>query len=293
MKISKKVALAGTVITAAAVIAGGGAYAATTAATAAAPKPGNYTIYACITGSNRTLTGVYTSASAFKSCPKGSTAIAFNSTGPKGATGPKGSTGPKGATGAPGTSAIQTVSAQSEVTNWKETGGWATANFTRAVTVTSQGAAPAADCGATASSCWFFTATLADNGTFTTVSGAPSPNGSSKATISGVNTGSVVGGGKLEFYASSDGPNPGLVPGNVNGSNPPSATSSWYKLFFPAGTLFGMAPAQVVGYAPWVSYLWTYNLASTCEKWTDGINPGDDGQGAPDGNITGVSACVG
>ena len=151
----------------------------------------------------------------------------------------------------------------------------------------------ASDCGATASSCWFYTATLADNGTFTTVNGAASPNGSSTAKISGDNTGTLVGGGKVEFYASSGSPNPALVPGTANGSKPPATTTSWYKLFFPSGTLFGLAPAQVAGYAPWVTYLRTYSLASTCEKWTDGINPGDDGQGAADGNITGVSACVG
>jgi hypothetical protein len=30
----------------------------------------------------------------------------------------------------------------------------------------------------------------------------------------------------------------------------------------------------------------------TCEKWVDQINPGDDGQGPADGNITGVNACT-
>jgi hypothetical protein len=62
-----------------------------------APKPGNYTLYGCISGSSRTLEGVYTSASAFKACPRGSTAVAFNSTGPQGKRGP---TGPAGV-GAP------------------------------------------------------------------------------------------------------------------------------------------------------------------------------------------------
>jgi hypothetical protein len=285
MKISKRVALAGTAIVAVAVIAGGGAYAGTTIATATAPKPGNYTIYACITGANRTLTGVYTSASKFKTCPKGSTAIAFNSTGPKGATGPQGPAGGSGST--------VSATAQSNVTNWAETSGWAKDAFTRVVTVTRQDAAPASDCGPTATSCWFYTETLADNGSFTTENGAASPNGSSTAKISGDNQGTLAGNGKLEFYASSGSPNAALVPVTVNGSSKPATTSGWYKLFFPAGTLFGTAPAQVAGYAPWVTYLWTYTLASTCEKWTDGINPGDDGQGAGDGNITGVSACTG
>jgi hypothetical protein len=62
-----------------------------------APTPGNYTLYGCISGSSRALEHVYTSASAFKACPRGSTAVAFNSTGPQG---PRGKTGPQGPPGA-------------------------------------------------------------------------------------------------------------------------------------------------------------------------------------------------
>jgi hypothetical protein len=67
----------------------------------AAPRPGNYTLYGCISGSSRALEHVYTSASAFKACPRGSTAVAFNSTGPQGKQGPPGPAGPAGAS-APG-----------------------------------------------------------------------------------------------------------------------------------------------------------------------------------------------
>jgi hypothetical protein len=66
----------------------------------AAPAAGNYTLYGCVSGTTRTLEHVYTVASNFKTCPSGSFAVAFNSTGPKGATGATGKTGPAGPAGA-------------------------------------------------------------------------------------------------------------------------------------------------------------------------------------------------
>jgi hypothetical protein len=109
-------------------------------------------------------------------------------------------------------------------------------------------------------------------------------------------TGTISGGGKLEFYASSDNPNPALVPATATGSAKPSSTTDWYKLFFPSGTLFGLTHGAN---APWNAYDWTYAVNVTCGtntsvavNWNDGINPGDDGQGATDGNITGATACT-
>jgi hypothetical protein len=269
------------VVSAALSVAAVGGVAAASTSSVTPPKPTTATIYGCVSNTRnpaaRILTRVYWHASDYVNsggCPAGTTALAFNGTGPA---------------GQPGKDAIQTVSAQTVVTNWPEGSGWADDNFNRTVTLTREGAAPASDCGPTATSCWFYTETLADNGTFTTVNGAASPNGSSTAKIAGANTGDLVGGGKLEFYANSNTPNPALVPGTANGSSKPSGTTGWYKLFFPAGTQFGLTSGANV---PWLSYDWTYTLPSTCEKWNDGINPGDDGQGSGDGNITGVSACT-
>lgn len=177
-----------------------------------------------------------------------------------------------------------TFSATTVVSNWPESSGWATDNFNRAVTLTLQHAVPASDCSSTATACYFYTESLADNGSFTTVNGKASPNGSSTATIGGVVNGAMVGGGKLEFYASSDTPNPSLVPATASGASGLS-TTSWYELFFASGTEFGN-PTEYPGYGPWVAYDWTYT--TTCQKWNDGINPGDDGQGVADGNITGT-----
>jgi hypothetical protein len=63
------------------------------------PKPGNYVIYACDAGSSRALVHAYTTPQGFQNsggCPKGSFAVAFNSTGPAGARGPQGPAGPQG-----------------------------------------------------------------------------------------------------------------------------------------------------------------------------------------------------
>jgi hypothetical protein len=86
MNINKKVAvLAGSAAILAVGAFGGSAYATTALS---APKPGNYVLYGCISGSTRTLEHFYTTASGFRGCPSGSLTVAFNSTGPRGATGP-------------------------------------------------------------------------------------------------------------------------------------------------------------------------------------------------------------
>jgi hypothetical protein len=122
-----------------------------------------------------------------------------------------------------------------------------------------------------------------------TVPGATAPNGSSPVKINGIVAGTMVGGGSLEFYASSGSPSAARVPATATGSAKPSTTTSWYQLFFPAGATFGQAGTQN---DPWTTYSWVYTAPKTCEVWTDAILPGDDGQGKADGNITGVNACA-
>lgn len=262
------------------IIAAAGAAAAlaigATAAVAAttAPLPPN-TIHGCITGTTRTLEHVYTNPSAGLTCPAGTTRVVF----------------PKFVAPAP-----STVTAQTSITNWPENGGWANDNFTRSAAVTLESQVSAADCGATAASCYLYSETLADNGTFAPVDGAATPNGTGGTINAGNITGTTFnGGGKLEFYASSPSPSPAGVPGTADGSAKPSSTTDWYKLFFPAGTQFGLTGAFE---APWITYDWfytaslNYTVSSTAvscsQQWNDGINPGDDGQSASDGNITGT-----
>jgi hypothetical protein len=106
----KKLGIAGAVAVGAIAISTGVAGA---SSISAAPKPGNFTIVGCVAGSSRTLEHVFTDAANFKNCPSGSFAVAFNSTGPKGATG---ATGAKGATGAQGPSGVVGVTNQQLVT---------------------------------------------------------------------------------------------------------------------------------------------------------------------------------
>lgn len=304
-----------TLAAAAAVAAGGGLALASTAST-------NSVVYhGCVAGTTRVLEHVY-SRSNPPACPSGSFAISWNQQGPQGNPGtgatvsaatasqcPNGGVqvtdgsgntafacnGKKGATGSPGPATLS-VTATTTLTNWPESSGWGIDNFTRTYTVTREHAVPAADCGTAAQQCYFYDASFGDNGTVTTVNGHASPNSSdSGATIAGQWTGPEVGGGKLEFYASTDTPSVSGVPGTADGSNPPSTTTNWYKQFFPAGTLFGLTTGAN---APWITYDFNYSVQVTCgtntvktQTWNDGINPGDDGQGPSDGDITGTNGC--
>jgi hypothetical protein len=89
----KKWGIAGVAVTGVLIIGTGVASA---TVLASAPAPGNYTLYGCVSGTDRTLEHIYTVASNFKNCPSGSFAVAFNSTGPKGSTGSTGAQGPSG-----------------------------------------------------------------------------------------------------------------------------------------------------------------------------------------------------
>jgi hypothetical protein len=196
--------------------------------------------------------------------------------------GDRGLPGPAGPIGPAGPSSGVTVTASTAVSDWAETSGWANDNFTRTLTVTRESAVPSAMCGGTPR-CWFYTAAVSDHGTFTTVDGHAAPNG---GVITGSFTGSMDGVGLIEFYASSGAPNASLVPAAIATRSDPAlngaGTSTWAKLAFPATTEFRGGPTLT-------AYLWTYDAGCDAQKWVDGINPGDDGHGVDDGNIT--SAC--
>jgi hypothetical protein len=183
--------------------------------------------------------------------------------------------GEKGDKGEPGESAIVSVMAATNLTNRPDSGlhgNWALDNLTRTVALTRQHAAEASKCGGGATTCWFYTASLVDNGSFTTIDGAKSPQAG--ATINGTVTGTVSGGTKIEFYASSGEPNPDGVPVNVDGAGHP--TSTWVNAFFPDGT--------VVTTSNLLNWSWTYSAPATCEKWVNAF----DGNS---GDIRGVNAC--
>jgi hypothetical protein len=208
-------------------------------------------------------------------------------TGPSGSPGPQGPVGPDGPPGPQGPQgddATLTVTATTSVTDWPETSGWATDAFTRTLTLTRQGAVASSHCGGTPV-CFFYTGTLGDVGTFLAHDGENSPNSSEHLTIDGDVSGEMEGTATFEFYASSGAPDASLVPTSIATRTDPAlngvGTSTWAKLAFPVDTVFAGGPTLT-------SYLWSY--FTECETWLDGINPGDDGQGPTDGNITG--ACV-
>lgn len=178
--------------------------------------------------------------------------------------------------GAPGADAILSVTADTMVTGRPDTATdatvWANDSMTRTLTVVRQHATKASDCGAGAVKCYFYTGTIKDNGTFTTVAGAHGPN--SATPISGVVNGNVNGVYEIEFYATSDLPNSSNVDSTVSGSSP--STSNWMKMAFPAGTQFN-------GFTG-VDYKWVYTAPATCETHTQQTSGNS-------GDILGVNHC--
>lgn len=194
--------------------------------------------------------------------------------------------GPTGPAGPPGRDAPgpTTSTANTVLSDWPESSDWANDTFGRVATVTLEDEVDANRCGAGAQRCFFYVGTLNDTGSFVTVDGAATPNGTG-GTVHGANNGSLVGTTRVEFYATSDQPDGSLVKTAVTGADKGGrvTTSAWVEQFFPDAVTFG--PVTLV------TYDFEYTAPGSCEHWTDTINPGDDGQSAADGNITGVSAC--
>jgi hypothetical protein len=265
---------------------GGTAYAITEAAAGPAQPAG--TVYACV-GSGGKL-AFFETGKVPHGCPSGDSLWKWAVTGPRGPQGLRGSQGPRGPQGPAGTVTPVTATGVTTVTNDADSGNhgdWAVDTFSRTMTVTRHGAVAVANCGGTATNgittCYYYTATLADTGSFQTTQGALSPNAGTK--ISGIVSGTVNGGSAFEFYATSGSPSTSYVPATDDASTgkyPPS--SAWPEVFFPQGTLFaGMNE---------INWSYTYVAANTCETWVDAYNNGDGAQPA-DGDITGVNHCTG
>jgi hypothetical protein len=255
------------------------------------------TVYSgCIAGKNRALVNVRKATSV--KCAKGEIEISWNQAGPKGATGAR---GPQGPAGPPGKAQPVMVVAEFTLIGRDDSGSagnWAKDDITRTVTLIRQGAVPVSDCSDTATVCYFYTETIADTGTFITDSGAETPNQDCTEpdgqvckglVIAGTLSGSLSGGGNQEFYADKAFPK---APKTLSYTgNAPTDTTDWYKLFFPAGTIFGLASGSSAG-EPWTSWSWSYSAPTTCETWTDAYNNGaGDGTFAADGNIAGLNQC--
>jgi hypothetical protein len=286
-------------------IGGGAAIAAVQVSSSSSPVAAAGSLYGCISP-GRTVVGAYTSAANFKGCPKGSFAFtvasvpgkagATGKTGPQGPAGATGAAGPQGATGAAGAqgpagpagAAYQqpSASATTLVTDDPDSGNhgsWATDTLTRQMTITLQDAVSVGHCGGGAvTSCYYYTGTLSDAGSFTTIPGADSPDAGTP--IKGVLAGSLEGGSAFQFYASSNAPDAALVPGTWDvTADGPTDSGDWPERFFPAGTAFGHVDE--------INWSYVYDASSVCNTWTDAYDNGD-GTGSGAGDITGVNACT-
>lgn len=167
-----------------------------------------------------------------------------------------------------------TTTGATNVTNRDDSGDngdWAKDAFTRTLSVTRHAQAPVANCGATSGNCWFYTATISDNGTFKTDDSAASPRAG--VTINGTVVGTFSGGEAVEFYASTD---TAVQPASsISGDSP--STTDWVKQDFAAGTHFSSVTTKD-------GWSWTYVAPNTCEQWVDA-------QTGETGDITGVNAC--
>jgi hypothetical protein len=210
--------------------------------------------------------------------PRGLTGAkgAIGPQGPAGPVGPQGPAGPAGPSGSDGDDAILSVSATTALSNRLDSGldgNWAKDSLIRTITVTRQKAVPADKCGGGATKCWFYTGSLGDVGSFTTIDGADSP-GPDDVVINGTVTGNVVGGSEIEFYASSDSPDPSLVPAMLSGNG--VSTGVWASQFFSGSVV--VTPTQLL------NWKWVYTAPNTCETWVN-AHSGNFG------DIKGVNAC--
>jgi hypothetical protein len=181
-----------------------------------------------------------------------------------------------------------TATASTAVSNRTDSGNhgdWAKDAFTRAVTIQRHGAAAVANCGGTATngitSCYYYTGSITDSGSFQTISGASSPGAG--VPINGVVAGTMSGGSQVEFYASSGAPDGSLVPATFSGDG--VSSTAWVEQFFPAGTAFGSGGSNEINWA------YHYGAPSFCQTWDDDYNNGGGASGEGATDISGVNHC--
>lgn len=182
--------------------------------------------------------------------------------------------------------AASNASATTAFTAHPDTGNhgvWADDDFTRNASVTLVNVdSTVSDCGSKATSCFQYSGTISDSGTFTAISGASSPQAG--VTIAGTPAGPFRGGiSTITFVSSSDVASASGVPATVNGAGTVS-TADWVEQFFPSGTTFGAGPKLT-------NPSFTYYSPNTCEYWTNSAANGG-GANAADGDITGRSHCL-
>lgn len=215
-----------------------------------------------------------------------------------------------------GPPSLLTVHAQTYLTDRPDSGNgtpdpyWADDTFGRVLTITETGST-----GTGPAITYDFTATVKDDGSFTTIKGAQTPNqgpGYAGDLIKSRVTGTLDGYADFAFTASSlpaSKPNLGVAVFEADhGLVPADSTSTWYELAFPAGTTFGGAGIgdwswqygasvrTVTFRTAWVlvrehhRWLWVKEsvpvIRTAHQQWTDASSNGY-GDLAGDGNISG------
>jgi hypothetical protein len=167
---------------------------------------------------------------------------------------------------------------------------WANDNFTRTATIHRVNQVSVADCpGSGTGKCWFYTGTLSDVGTFSTIAGQLAPR---TGTLGLALTGSFSGGTKtIEFWSSWATPNVADVPKTATGlATGRGTTTNWVEQFFGAGAVFN-STANPGGpdLGKW-SWRYTLNFGSNSQcpndayQWIDSAANGG-GSEIGDGNI--------
>lgn len=176
---------------------------------------------------------------------------------------------------------------------------WANDNFTRTATIKRGAEVSVSNCpGSGTGKCYFYTGTLSDSGTFTSVAGMASPR--TVALLDQSLTGTFAGGStSIEFWSSWKTPNVADVPKTVSGPVSGRETSTdWVEQFFGPGAVFnstanpagpGNVPAGQPDLGKW-SWKYTLNFGSNkacpndAYQWIDSASNGG-GDVAGDGNI--------
>lgn len=181
-------------------------------------------------------------------------------------------------------SAPTTLTANTAVSNRPDNGHgtpntWAYDTFNRKLVVSV--ATDQNTCGTLPTGDICYVAAIQDNGTFDTILGAGTPNGTG-GQINHHVSGAMAGNYSLTAVAPAADTLTGVVPASEddNFGTPKVTTTNWLTQAF-------VTPGDVV--VSGGDYSWVYT--STCEKWTDASN-NNDGIGKGAGNITGLNLCV-
>jgi hypothetical protein len=173
--------------------------------------------------------------------------------------------------------------ATTKLTNRLDSGGggnWAVDTIARTVTVTNHGPVAPLNCGLLSGTCYRYTASLKDTGTFVTIEGAPRPNQGAPDAVNpiiGNHHGTVKGSGTFASFYANYLPHSGKVPTKVNGNG--DSTSLWPELFFPGSTTFAGLDTSLQTWG------WNYaTISKTPQHWAD-TSANVDGQLPADGDI--------